>query len=116
MCADQKGGGLAHGGGVERGVRPPCPARQERGAHGGGLQHVAVAAAAGIEAGVEMRGDVVHAQHGHAFGQQAVGAAHPGLAGTLGGGVEMDDLGGGVHAGVGAAGGGYGNALASDAA
>ncbi|EKY06546.1 hypothetical protein HMPREF9120_01420 [Neisseria sp. oral taxon 020 str. F0370] len=112
VFACQQGGGTAHGADVERGVRPPCPARQQRRAHGRGLQQVAVAAAAGVEAGMEMRRDNLRVQHGNARGQQAVGAAYPRLGGAADACVEVDDLGGGVHAGVGAACGGDGYGFA----
>ncbi len=62
-----------------------------------------------VEAGVKFGGDLSGVQNGNAFGQVGIYAAHPCLLGTGGSCVEVDDLGGGMHAGVGPASNGGGN-------
>ena len=115
VFAFQQRGGAAHGGGIERVVRPAGAAGQQRRPYRRGGEQVAVAAGAGVETGMEMRVGFLHLQHRHAGGQQGVDAAHPCLLRAYGVAVEMDGLRQRVHAGVGAAGGGYRNGMAGDA-
>lgn len=109
LFADQIGGSPAHRFDVEFEVCPACPVFEQGGTDGGGFEQIAVMPSVCVEAGVKFGGDLLGVQNGNAFGQVGVHAAYPCLNRTDGSCVKVDDLGGGVHAGIGSAGNNGGN-------
>lgn len=114
LFADQIGGSLPHLPDVEFEVCPACPVFEHGGTDGGGFEQVAVVPSVCVEAGVKFGCDLSSVQNGNAFGQVGVHAAYPCLLGTDGSCVKVDDLGGGVHAGVGSASNGGGDRFSCD--
>ena len=113
MAAEQHVGGGAHGAQVERVAHVPGDGRQQRIGDGRVPDQVAIAAAGGRAAGVEVGPDLLGPAHHHLGRQLAVegpGQARP-VEGD-GGQVDVDDLAPGVHAGVGAPGAGEDRGLA----
>lgn len=109
LFANQIGGSLPHRFDVEFEVCPACPVFEQGGTDGGGFEQVAVVPSVCVKSCMKFGGDLSGVQNGNAFGQVGIYAAYPCLLGTGGSCVEVDDLGGGMHAGVGPAGNGGGN-------
>ena len=120
MPADQRRDRLLHQRHVERPEKEAGAPFHQRRAGGIVVQHVVIGTRTGAEAGVEKIVDARVARqflgpaHGDRGGQEGVHAAHPGMDVARQGGIEMHHLFQRMHAGVGAAGAGGGQAHAGE--
>jgi len=106
VLSQQQPRGTLHRVDIERTVVPADAAMIERRPHRMVAQQIAVAARESGETRVELRSDRLRPAYRHGVWQVGIGAAHPGMVGTLDVAVEMRDLGQGMDACVGASGAG----------
>ncbi len=109
ILAQQMAGGGVHSAGIERLLAPGDHTAEQRRAHRLVADHIAIGTRGRREPGMELArhfGDPVQA---HRVRQPGIGAQQPVAGLPPRRRVEMDDLVGGVHAGVGAAGAGQGD-------
>lgn len=112
--AEQGARGFAHGADVEVRGDVPGDAAKEGVGEGAVVDEVSVALGFGVERGVEGLGDFLGAGDADVGGEGGVEGAEEDLGRVSGGGVEMDDLGEGVDAGVGASAGGDGRGVSEE--
>lgn len=95
-------GGAVHGVGVEGFAPPGHQATENAGGHRFVANHIAIGARQRGKAGVKIAGHPANPMQAHPFRQATVRPLEPVAGVAPGAGVEMDDLIGGVNAGIGA--------------
>ena len=95
---------LGHRSEIQRHAWVPCEVAKQAGPLMAEMQGVAVQAAEGVAAGVELRRDLCDCAHADVERQNGIRTAPEGVEGQAAIGVEGSDLPFSVHAGVSAAG------------